>query len=73
MEVKTHLATTKEKEAVVAFFDKVMAQIDYPVVSWVPAIYPCSNRLNESFSKRGTLSGNYSGRDCWKRYFESHS
>lgn len=40
MEVKTHLATAKEKAAVVAFFNKVMPQIDYPVVSWIPAVYP---------------------------------
>ncbi|EOT39225.1 GNAT family N-acetyltransferase [Enterococcus dispar] len=50
MGVKTHLATTKEKEAVVAFFDKVMAQIDYPVVSWVPAIYPLVTDLTKALA-----------------------
>lgn len=50
MEVKTHLASAKEKAAIVAFFNKVMPQIDYPVVSWVPAVYPVVEDITKALA-----------------------
>lgn len=52
MAVKTRLANEAEKEAVIAFFNKGMAQINYPIVSWVPKIYPLVSDMTAALSKK---------------------